>query len=752
MNRYIFVLMSIIACCQANAQKIEWAMTVPYSYPQEFRYGVMLPELYGNQLVGRQGNVVFSGAYTLSRLEDLIMIESKSGKKGLIDLKGRILIDPLYDNIQKCHDLFRVELKKKCGLVDSSGTAVLPVEYETIYPMGNLIKITTKRQAGLLDRQGAVIYPLGPKYFFEPGNDKYDFPILRVYPQQGNDFYISAVTGQRLDLPYEYENTIRRVPGTEYARLISRKNRSYYIDCEGNPVDSALLFCNSKGVSLFWESGKIGFRESSGKVLLAPRYDDYDRLDLWQNGYINVREMGKWGVVNDRGEEVVAPKYTNITSFGPGCSIADKTSDLQVLLNGKAEEVCSGVHVRIEDIDYGCAVVCYKAPDGVNHYGFLNLKTGRFIDTDYRSISSFANGYTLVIKDGKVGMIDTAGTCIVPCIYDNLTYFRDGLALGDLDGKQCFVNRQGEIVLSEQSGVVNILGPFREGIAPVTSNFKDNKGQKVNGYIYNIYTNTPEKIVARWGATGNGENLDSLNEKSNEVSQLVVFHYGMGMRNYEEQKYEAALHHFETVNKLVDGHKDSYFSRGLCYMQMGKYQNAIQHFNYAIYEHLKEPAIRYICRGVCYANLSNYKNAIADFKKALKADPDNEQAAELLNEAVSNQTEKWNNILNTLSMVTSTLGEMANGLAQMHSTTYGPTWNNASPSGRPSGAGVAGVTTGGRKQCSRCNGTGYDPSPTRPSMYNYSEEDYSSNFCEICGSHSNHYHKSCSSCLGKGYR
>ena len=52
--------------------------------------------------------------------------------------------------------------------------------------------------------------------------------------------------------------------------------------------------------------------------------------------------------------------------------------------------------------------------------------------------------------------------------------------------------------------------------------------------------------------------------------------------------------------------------------------------------------------------------------------------------------------------------------------------------------------------CSLCHGTGKNPTKERPAFYSYNEETYSNSPCSVCGDRSNHYHKDCPSCGGKG--
>ena len=53
--------------------------------------------------------------------------------------------------------------------------------------------------------------------------------------------------------------------------------------------------------------------------------------------------------------------------------------------------------------------------------------------------------------------------------------------------------------------------------------------------------------------------------------------------------------------------------------------------------------------------------------------------------------------------------------------------------------------------CSFCKGTGNNPKMERPPFYS-SIDDPMNGSCNVCGDKSNHYHKICPSCKGRGYK
>ena len=72
----------------------------------------------------------------------------------------------------------------------------------------------------------------------------------------------------------------------------------------------------------------------------------------------------------------------------------------------------------LRDRDFVCL-------DGNN---ILNLVTGETIPTSYTSISHYCDGVAIVHNNSFYGLIERAGDVIVPCIYDEIDYFSQGIA------------------------------------------------------------------------------------------------------------------------------------------------------------------------------------------------------------------------------------------------------------------------------------------------------------------------------------
>jgi tetratricopeptide (TPR) repeat protein len=163
-------------------------------------------------------------------------------------------------------------------------------------------------------------------------------------------------------------------------------------------------------------------------------------------------------------------------------------------------------------------------------------------------------------------------------------------------------------------------------------------------------------------------------------------------------------------------------------------------------------ALSYKYRALAYYNLSKFGNAKNDIKQAMSLDPLNQQNDTIYHAIMIEKNEKYMRVWGpggTMDRINNSLMTFSNAL---HSAA---TLNNNSNTAQVSRATTASsVSTAGLRKvsCSFCNGTGMNPTRERPAFYSYSSENYSSGMCNICGSNSNHYHKPCPSCNGKGYR
>ena len=215
----------------------------------------------------------------------------------------------------------------------------------------------------------------------------------------------------------------------------------------------------------------------------------------------------------------------------------------------------------------------------------------------------------------------------------------------------------------------------------------------------------------------------------------------LGWHQVSETKFEAA---------------EEWYWQGIDCFGQYNYKKAIDMFSKAISLNPYH-AFAYKYRALAYYNISKFGDARNDIIKSMKLDPLCQQNDTIYHAVVVEKNDKFmrvwgpggtmdrinNSLMAYSAALNSAAAQNSNGLG----TAQAPNANTTSSSSS------SGSTVGLRKvSCSFCNGTGMNPSQERPAFYNHSTEDYSSSMCNICGSSSNHYHKPCPSCAGKGYR
>ena len=103
-------------------------------------------------------------------------------------------------------------------------------------------------------------------------------------------------------------------------------------------------------------------------------------------------------------------------------------------------------------------------------WGYID-KTGReVIPCQYDRVWAFSEGLAEVLKSGKYGYIDKTGRAVIPCQYDYTDGFREGMAKVEKSDKWGFVDKTGREVIPCQ---YDSTDGFSEGLAKVQKSGKD---------------------------------------------------------------------------------------------------------------------------------------------------------------------------------------------------------------------------------------------------------------------------------------
>ena len=99
-------------------------------------------------------------------------------------------------------------------------------------------------------------------------------------------------------------------------------------------------------------------------------------------------------------------------------------------------------------------------------------------------------------ENGKWGFVDGAGFSVIPCIYDWVEHFSEGLAECGLSGKSGFINKTGKLVIPF---VYDEVESFKNGYSVVLFNGKSGlilKKQRMKQKLKtNIFLNSIQKVT-----------------------------------------------------------------------------------------------------------------------------------------------------------------------------------------------------------------------------------------------------------------
>jgi hypothetical protein len=252
------------------------------------------------------------------------------------------------------------------GYIDTTGNMVIPAKYETAFPfIEGRAYVCFRGKWGVIDRKG--------NWVFMP---VLDWPAELSY----DDAYYGG-----------YYSSYSERPGVN--RGVSMSNYSTY------------KF--SEGMGGICRNNKYGFIDTTGKIIVAPVYDD---VRPFSQGLAAVRHGNKWGYIDKTGREVISPRFSLAGSF---------TSDGLALIGTSPED--AGIPKTEEAMEY-------ESEENI-YYGFID-RTGKWvIKPQFTSANEFSEGLAAVEEQyGKLGYIDKTGKFVIPPKYDVAYSFEHGYA------------------------------------------------------------------------------------------------------------------------------------------------------------------------------------------------------------------------------------------------------------------------------------------------------------------------------------
>jgi hypothetical protein len=243
---------------------------------------------------------------------------SVGGKFGFADASGSVVVEPRYDDVNVFREgVAAVRRGRQWGLVDGNGTEVVPPKFDELLDESSegLIPVASAGKWMYIDRRGVSAF--SGTYQGAGG-----FSEGRAAVQlNGRWGYIDRAGGLVIAPTFDAAR-----PFSEGLAAVAIKGKFGYIDASGavkiTPQYAwAGLF--SSGLAAVRQDSKIGFIDPAGVAVVPFKFEECS-MGGFIEGVCAARSMGKWGLIDARGDWVVKPAYDKLGDCVAGAVWGEK--------------------------------------------------------------------------------------------------------------------------------------------------------------------------------------------------------------------------------------------------------------------------------------------------------------------------------------------------------------------------------------------------------------------------------------------
>ena len=263
-------------------------------------------------------------------------------KYGVLNLEGRMMIEPEYDSCQISGNYILAKKEDDSKLFDVFGNQISTEKYESITAVKEKpyyiaidkegkYSIVTKDQI-IENDYTSITYAFDDYFIFEKETGKsgildakegekidaiYDYMLLtgefNVIEAGTFDNNLIDIYSRKLEKILSLESAIVEMTENGYLRVVS-ENTLTYLDKDGAFIDSSKVYEQNKLYSVS-QDGKWGFMNQEEKIVVEPIYDLVTEMNEY--GFAGIKKDGLWGVIDENGNEIVTPQYDLGTVYTP---------------------------------------------------------------------------------------------------------------------------------------------------------------------------------------------------------------------------------------------------------------------------------------------------------------------------------------------------------------------------------------------------------------------------------------------------
>ncbi|MDQ3393275.1 MAG: WG repeat-containing protein [Bacteroidota bacterium] len=430
-------------------------------------------------IVDAKDNFLMPAVNLVGVFENKIAIFIKKNKYGVVDHRGKVIIKPEYDSV-RITDTFILGMKRTIhekwsvfnhqgdsltertyqevksekpgllgvkrndswGFINEKGKEIIPNQYDSVENFqGQVTKATFLGSEGVINNQGEwlanpwheFVQPVSENIFYfrsgkktgllGPGNKQIYTTENAFFPI--NSGFIEKNAENKLGLVNKKGIVILKVEYDEISHLqgdsiyIFKKDGKFGIVTTEGKIKVGLnsrfqelhpLKDNYLGVKI---NHKYGFVDINGDLRIS---NQYDAIGYYQEGLAPIKLRGNWGYIDKIERIIIQPAFDHAYNFSDGLAIVMKNNKYG-LVNKAGKIVLPLEYDRLEKTK------------GKNYLCFLNEKVGLtneqgrlMVFPKFDAIEDLHNGYLIIKRQNKFGLLSNSGVDTIPMIYDTLIY------------------------------------------------------------------------------------------------------------------------------------------------------------------------------------------------------------------------------------------------------------------------------------------------------------------------------------------
>lgn len=309
-----------------------------------------------------------------------------------------------------------------------------------------LIRVIKNQKVGFINKTGKLVVPC--QFDFA-----YDFSDgLAGVVKNGKLGFIDK-TGKTV-IPYTYRFDSEAYGTFSDGLACAIKDRNHLVlDKSGKMVsnlgsDVVVFDSFREGLVLVgvYDMGDYakGFVSKTGEKVVPFIYDD---ANSFSEGLAYVIKDGKAGYIDREGKTVIPFIYDSGGSFSEGLAVVEKNGVYCII--DKSGKKVADFNKDVKYMDnpvFRDGLVAIRIKDYYGPMGFADISGKIVIPCIYDEVKCFSEGLACVQRNGQYGYVDRTGKTIIPCVYGYAENFCDGVAVVQKEGVFGLLDKTGAFI------------------------------------------------------------------------------------------------------------------------------------------------------------------------------------------------------------------------------------------------------------------------------------------------------------------